>query len=226
METIHTFPKQLVWPRHGQTPSATKFLKWVSTSSTVVCGTTFTAKTQNTCSQNFPLEKQPCFRWKYIKHDQKKCKWRKIGTCFAGFLAQNPLDFVSFSAAESHIFCRRRWVHKPGPVIFFCLEPFWQHLTTNNSCCEDKPVVHRCSAPQLLWWILPFRGSWCGFFAMICPLTRNYYENAPLRSRCRSEVVAAIFKRFCALNMSENKDISKNYAWNVSLFLRIIDNSE
>ena len=52
----------------------------------------------------FSAGKQTIFRWKTIKHDQRKCKWWKIGTVVAGFLAQNPLDFVSFFAAENDIF--------------------------------------------------------------------------------------------------------------------------
>ena len=35
-----------------------------------------------------------------VKYDQRKCKWWKINVFFAG----DPLDFISFSAAENHIF--------------------------------------------------------------------------------------------------------------------------
>ena len=76
---------------------------------------------------------------------------------FAGVLARNP-HFLRGGG---------RLAHTPGPVNFFCLEPFLQHQpTTSNSCCEEKPVVHKCSGPQFSWWILSFRGSWV-FFALI-----------------------------------------------------------
>ena len=52
----------------------------------------------------FPARKQTIFSVEEIKHDQWRCKWWKIGTFLAGFLAQNRLDFVSFSGAENHIF--------------------------------------------------------------------------------------------------------------------------
>ena len=64
----------------------------------------------------FRWKNRPFFRWKSIKHDQTKCKWWKIGTFFVGFLAQNPLDFISFSAAENHIF----FADAVGPQAWSC----------------------------------------------------------------------------------------------------------
>ena len=97
------FPHNL-WTYHGQTPSTTNFsnefrplqLLSVALPSLPTRGAFF--------RRIFRWKNRTFFRWKNINHDQRKCKWWKIGTFFAGFLAQNPLDFVSFSAAENHIF--------------------------------------------------------------------------------------------------------------------------
>ena len=34
---------------------------------------------QTTSSQNLPLEAPTVFRWNIVQHDQRKCKWWKIG---------------------------------------------------------------------------------------------------------------------------------------------------
>ena len=87
-----------------------------------------------------------------------------LGPKSAGFWAQNPLDFVSFSAAETHIFFADA-VGLTSLVLSFLsvLNPsdstnYKQFLLRGKACCT--PVF----GPQLPWWILPFRGSWCGFF--------------------------------------------------------------
>ena len=61
---------------------------------------------------------------------------------FAGVLARHPLDFLSFSAAGNHIF----FAEAAG--LTRLVLSILRH-STNNSCCEEKPVAHRCSAPPV-----------------------------------------------------------------------------
>ena len=65
-------------------------------------------------------------------------------------LAQNPLDFIFFPLLKTTFSSRRPLGSHAWSCQFFCLEPFLQHQpTTSNSCCEEKPVAHRCSAPPV-----------------------------------------------------------------------------
>ena len=67
--------------------------------------------------------------------------------------------FCLISAAENHIF------FTDAAGLTSLVLSFFSVLSPSNSINYEqfllwgKPVVHRCLAPQLPWWILPFRGS-------------------------------------------------------------------
>ena len=118
----------------------------------------------------FHWKNKPFFRWKNIKHDQRKCKWWKIGTLFPGFLAQNPLDFVPFSAADNHIFFADA-VGLTSLVLLFLsvLSPpdstnYKQFLLWGEACCTPvfgppAPLVDFAISRFVVWffgpWFLP-----------------------------------------------------------------------
>ena len=82
----------------GQTPSAANLLTWVSASSRVCCGTTLTAKTQSTSSENFPLEWQTNVSVEGCQAHQKSANGGKLAFFSLEFWPKN------LSAAENQNF--------------------------------------------------------------------------------------------------------------------------
>ena len=141
----HEFqPPQLFLSDHPHCEDAEHFFREFSAGKTYHF---FGEKIRSTTRGNVNGGKLTFFRW-------------SSGTKSAGFYIFFPLLKTTFSS-------RRPLGSHAWSCPFFLSWALLTAPTTSNSCCEEKPVAHRCSAPPLPWWILPFRGSWCGFFALI-----------------------------------------------------------